>query len=661
MKYTLTLLFAFSAFLFESQAQTFVSTAPGNKTVLLEEYTGIYCQFCPDGHKVANSISAANPGKIHIINVHTGGYANPQSGDPNFTTPFGAALASAASVSGYPAGSINRSGSAMSRGLWSNSATQKLGESAYVNVAAQSELDLGTRQLTVNVEAYYTGTSPNASNMLNVALLQNNVEGPQSGGSSYNPSSILPNGNYNHMHMLRHLLTGQWGDSITNTSTGSFISKTYTYTVPSNLNGVDYVLGDLEVVVFVAEGQDEVISAAKSDMSYITLPGQEIIDLELTEDMTSPAYCDYTITPQIKITNPTSIDADSVYATYTHNGSTPVSKLVSVSKNATETVTFPAISPDNGRNEIQYNINLDGIYATLDINKGNNSAAIMFHTVSQTPVGTTHSEGFETYSLGDDDFNNAFIENPNGERLYIADQAISNSVTWPLGGHGNSEECLRYDLIMWGLNSQGALVFDHIDMSSASNSSLRFSYAYSGVNLSGTDYNDCEFKVLASTDCGQSYTAIFEKRGSDLATTDIVVDARLYPEADDWVTVTLNTAAFEGQSEVLYKFEAHSHNGGNSLYLDDIELIKDFSSVQELDRTMAIYPQPASSYLILDLDRSFDQAVFFITDMLGKQLTQPMVAQAGENKVNTELLETGLYLIQINKEGKKSSIKFIVE
>ena len=47
--------------------------------------------------------------------------------------------------------------------------------------------------------------------------------------------------------------------------------------------------------------------------------------------------------------------------------------------------------------------------------------------------------------------------------------------------------------------------------------------------------------------------------------------------------------------------------------------------------------------------------------MLGKQLTQPKLAQVGENKVNTEHLETGLYLIQINKEGKKSSIKFIVE
>ena len=55
--------------------------------------------------------------------------------------------------------------------------------------------------------------------------------------STYNPSAILPNGNYNHQHMLRHLLTGQWGDDITNTTTGSFFTNTYTYTIPNDLNG----------------------------------------------------------------------------------------------------------------------------------------------------------------------------------------------------------------------------------------------------------------------------------------------------------------------------------------------------------------------------------------------------------------------------------------
>ena len=54
--------------------------------------------------------------------------------------------------------------------------------------------------------------------------------------------------------MLRHLLTGQWGDDITSTTTGSLFQNTYTYTIPSDLNGVVYDLFNLEVAVFVSEG-----------------------------------------------------------------------------------------------------------------------------------------------------------------------------------------------------------------------------------------------------------------------------------------------------------------------------------------------------------------------------------------------------------------------
>ena len=31
-------------------AQTIVSTSPENKKIILEEYTGIHCTYCPDGH-----------------------------------------------------------------------------------------------------------------------------------------------------------------------------------------------------------------------------------------------------------------------------------------------------------------------------------------------------------------------------------------------------------------------------------------------------------------------------------------------------------------------------------------------------------------------------------------------------------------------------------
>lgn len=44
-------------------AQTFVSTEVANKNVILEEYTGINCGNCPDGHRIANQIIAAHPGR----------------------------------------------------------------------------------------------------------------------------------------------------------------------------------------------------------------------------------------------------------------------------------------------------------------------------------------------------------------------------------------------------------------------------------------------------------------------------------------------------------------------------------------------------------------------------------------------------------------------
>ena len=68
-----------------------------------------------------------------------------------------------------------------------------LAESSPVNVAAQATLDLSTAQLTVVVEAYYTGNGTGATNYLNVAVLQDGIVGPQS-GSGANPSQVNPDG-----------------------------------------------------------------------------------------------------------------------------------------------------------------------------------------------------------------------------------------------------------------------------------------------------------------------------------------------------------------------------------------------------------------------------------------------------------------------------------
>ena len=259
------LLFTLFSYL-ASFSQTIVSTDTENKKIILEEFTGIYCTYCPDGHAIANAIKAENPEDVFIINIHTGGYAvpNPAINDPDYRTSFGDAIANQSNLTGYPAGTVNRQffssltmngGTAMGRGGWTTAASQVLSQSAYVNVGVEATINVQNNELTVHVEGYYTGDSPQNTNYLNVVLTQNNTIGPQTGGGM--------GSDYNHNHRLVHMLTGQWGEVISTTSAGSFIDQTFTYTIPSDYNGIDVVLPDLNVIAFITETQQEIISGAE--------------------------------------------------------------------------------------------------------------------------------------------------------------------------------------------------------------------------------------------------------------------------------------------------------------------------------------------------------------------------------------------------------------
>lgn len=270
MKKLLLISLLLTGFMGSLMAQTIVGTDPENKNVILEEYTGIYCGYCPDGHAIAQGIYDAHPEDVILVNVHVGSFAAPSGNDPDYRTPWGSALDAQADVSGYPAGSVNRhlfsgwsmgSGTAMSRSYWVQASNQILAEPSYLNVGCEATIITSTRQLVVDVEVYYTGDSPLSTNMLNVAILQNNILGPQSNGGAGN--------NYNHKHMLRHFLTGQWGEQITETSEGSLYTTSLYYELPEDYNDVAVVLEDLDIVAYVAEGHQEVISGTMGEITFV--------------------------------------------------------------------------------------------------------------------------------------------------------------------------------------------------------------------------------------------------------------------------------------------------------------------------------------------------------------------------------------------------------
>ncbi len=291
---------------FGAMAQTFVSTTPANKNVVLEEYTGTNCTYCPDGHRLANALATANPGRVVLINIHQGSFAG---SNPNYKTVWGDALANQTGLTGYPSGTINRrvftgTATALSRSDWATDGAIVMNESSFVNVAAQAQIDAATRIMTVTVEAYYTGDADASTNMLNVALIQNDIVGPQV-GMDKNPTQVTADGKYIHMHMLRDLITGQWGDSLNvasgNIPTGTFFTRTYIDTLPASINSVPLELGNLEIAAFVSKNNQTIYTGSLCEPTYTNLTP---ISAQISSATMSPDFgCTETVSSSLIIKN----------------------------------------------------------------------------------------------------------------------------------------------------------------------------------------------------------------------------------------------------------------------------------------------------------------------------------------------------------------------
>ncbi|MBN1340321.1 MAG: Omp28-related outer membrane protein [Bacteroidales bacterium] len=237
-------------------SQTYVGTLPANKNVIIEEFTGVQCPNCPQGHQVAQQILDANPGRVWVIGFHpyNSSYTTPYPGDPDFrrhhpdalyTTPY------CGSSRFMPSAFINRRIYAgeriQSRTVWASYTSTQLTEASPVNIGLCTTYDEITEMLEMIVEIYFTQTVSDIHS-LNVTLAENGLVAQQSGGSP----------NYVHKHVFREVFTAQWGNPITEpTVQGSFIQKTFSF---QNTGGM-YNMDECEVTAYIVnDNSTEVVT-----------------------------------------------------------------------------------------------------------------------------------------------------------------------------------------------------------------------------------------------------------------------------------------------------------------------------------------------------------------------------------------------------------------
>lgn len=260
----------FFLFTFLSSALSYsynVTTESQYKNALIEEFTGIYCSYCPQGHKIASDLMLYHPSRVYAVAIHAGYFAQAVYGDPDFRVDEGEEINDFFGISSYPSGDVNRrsfDGSVvLSRSVWGECCSIVAAETAPVNLLVSASYDAATALLTVEVEGYFVEAMDSAR--LSVMLLQNDVMGPQTGGQLGDE--------YMHQHMLRDIISDTWGDEIADTGQGSYFTASYSYAVPDSIGDVAVVVSDLEIVAFVAEGKENIVQVTGT---YPTVIGVDV-------------------------------------------------------------------------------------------------------------------------------------------------------------------------------------------------------------------------------------------------------------------------------------------------------------------------------------------------------------------------------------------------
>ncbi len=241
---------------------TVLTSAPV-KNVVVEEFTGAWCGYCPRGGVTLSALSAADP-KIIGAAIHGGG-------TDNMATAEGTTVINSY-ASGFPTGMVDRSyvstvttpGYAIDDADWGATATTR--ESAVVpaTVALSNvSFNSGTRTVTATVTATFVGDVKGPFS-LNLYLTENYVFGPtadqtdngwnqhsyyyatsgspfQGIGLTTSPWStsvagLMPS-MYVHNHVVDKMVGGAYGDNTiiptTVVTSGTTFQKIFTFVLPA--------------------------------------------------------------------------------------------------------------------------------------------------------------------------------------------------------------------------------------------------------------------------------------------------------------------------------------------------------------------------------------------------------------------------------------------
>lgn len=673
-KFTLILL-SFLALGFNVKAQQYVSTEPANRNVILEEYTGRNCGYCTDGHKRANQIIQAHPGRVWAINIHYGGLS--PTTYPNLNLPaINGTLANGFPHDGIPTGVVNRSTpNAVDRGQWSNQTIQQLALPAECNVAGIARINPDTRIATIEVEVYYTGNSSVSENYLTVVMLQDSILGAQSDYGNYNPEGWL-NGQYVHGHALRDIITpGIWGESISPTTQGTLITKTYEYQIPQSIgdpNGVEVKLQHIHFIAFVTERYQgtptrPVLNAC--ELAKTTMSNEPIYPMVNTISQTEGASCSHVQTFNFGITNIGTEELTSM-------------RFNAVAGDVTTEFEWTGNLASGEKMESEFDMDLPfgSFNGSLNIIEANGEP------YDYQSSFTAECLEWAEVSVEDEEFTSL--------KVYVIQDQFGEQVTWDIinsaneviasGGpyqhligsgstqpniqnienvpvndcylfrihdsNGNGICCNFGNGYYYVKDGNGDVIFGG---EGNGNFGEQASHLFSILNPNAVSVITSEPTILGDHEAMfvGSLTGTASEIGFEYKK---LVDPTPYTVVGELDGKVFTAIVDDLELNTMYSVKAFAIVGGTKIYGDEVHFHTWVEGVSELEKSLKVYPNPANDFLNVEGEMTSVE----VYNTVGQCLISKQVN--GDTKIDLSGFNNGIYFLRVHNNGEMAVRKFSV-
>ena len=229
----------------------------GKIVVLLEDYTGVKCNNCPEAGALALQLQEQNEGHLVVLGVHPkSALQNPAGGFPDFRTDDGNEWNNYFNIGAYPNGLVNRTG-VVGASEWTSAVNSVIGNDAPVRLIVKTEFNEGTRELKLSIHAKFLQNVESDDVRITTCMMEDNIVGKQQ-----TPDGI--DANYVHRHVFRGTADNQtWGrvlSSAESISEGSNFITNMKFTVSD-----DYNADEFYIVAFISDNNTkEVLMATET-------------------------------------------------------------------------------------------------------------------------------------------------------------------------------------------------------------------------------------------------------------------------------------------------------------------------------------------------------------------------------------------------------------